>query len=331
MRVLVIGGNRFLGIELTALLLARGHRVTLLNRGNLSDPFGPLVQRYCADRGTDAFDAALEGSTWDAVVDFALFDGPQAQRLLRVLDGRVGHLIVISTGQVYLVRTPRPSIASERDYAGATLAAPPTPREEPDWRYGIEKRDAEDVLRSGRLPHTIFRLPMVHGGRDHKRRLDSLLWRLMDGGPIFLTQPDAPVKQVFSGAVSRALVAAVERGPVSHPDDGSLGKAYNLAWDEALTARGLVDAVAQCLGTTARVRTMQSDVVRAAGIDPYLACSVNSEWMSALDATVAQRELAFVHEPLQVWLPAALQGCIARWDGPPPSMSQREIELRLAH
>jgi nucleoside-diphosphate-sugar epimerase len=40
MKVLVIGGNRFVGIDLTLRLLARGIKVTLLNRGTLPDPFG---------------------------------------------------------------------------------------------------------------------------------------------------------------------------------------------------------------------------------------------------------------------------------------------------
>ncbi len=81
MKVLIIGGNRFLGVELTARLLARGDDVTLLNRGTLIDPFGAGVTRLRADRGTDEFDAALAGTHWDIVFDFALFDGAQTERL----------------------------------------------------------------------------------------------------------------------------------------------------------------------------------------------------------------------------------------------------------
>jgi 2'-hydroxyisoflavone reductase len=320
MRALVIGGNRFLGVELTAQLLAAGHEVTLLNRGNLVDPFGARVQRLKADRSTDAFDAALSGTIWDAVIDFALFDGPQAARLLRVLEGRVGHLIAISTGQVYLVRTPRPVIGTEADYEGAVLGASPSPAEEPDWRYGVEKRDVEQALAASSMPFTTLRLPMVHGGRDPKRRIDSILWRLMDRGPILLTQPEAPVRQVFSGAVVRAVLASLAKGPTR--------RAFNLAWSEALTARTFVEQVARVFGGTPRIEVRSPEALSAAGIDPVLACTVNSRWMSALDATLARQELGFVHEPLDGWLPGVIHALVSQWTGEPPSMHQRAAELR---
>ena len=61
MHVLVIGGNRFMGLSLVWRLLFGGHRVTVLNRGNLADPFGDRVERVRVDRTTDGFDAALAG------------------------------------------------------------------------------------------------------------------------------------------------------------------------------------------------------------------------------------------------------------------------------
>lgn len=296
MNALLIGGNRFLGVELTLKLLARGHAVTLLNRGNLVDPFGARVKRLTADRGTDAFDAALRDTKWDVVFDFALFDGPQAERLVRVLDGRAGHVIAISTGQVYLVRTPRPEISVEADYDGPVLAAPPSPAEQEDWAYGIEKRAAEDVLAASRLPFTTFRLPMVHGGRDHKPRWPPLLWKLVERQEIRLRAPQAPVRHVFSGAVVDQLLAAAERGP--------LRRAFNLAWAEPLTCAEFVQHTARQLGVEARIVEEPT-----AGVD---ACFLNSRWMSALDASLAHRELGFTHPPLATWFPQVFHALTAR-------------------
>ncbi|HEX7840074.1 MAG TPA: hypothetical protein VF469_21505, partial [Kofleriaceae bacterium] len=116
MNVLVIGGNRFMGLGLVWRLVCGGHRVTLLNRGHLSDPFGDRVERIRADRSSDAFDAALGGRTFDRVVDFAGFSADDAARAVRVLAGRVGHLVFLSTGQVYLVREGCPVPSREDDY-----------------------------------------------------------------------------------------------------------------------------------------------------------------------------------------------------------------------
>ncbi|MCC2671118.1 MAG: hypothetical protein K0Q72_3589, partial [Armatimonadetes bacterium] len=49
MRVLVIGGTRFVGYFLSWRLLAQGHQVTLLNRGSAGDPFGERVERIRCD------------------------------------------------------------------------------------------------------------------------------------------------------------------------------------------------------------------------------------------------------------------------------------------
>lgn len=295
MKVLVIGGNRFVGIDVTLRLLARGADVTLLNRGTLADPFGARVRRIKADRGTDAFDQALAGSDWDAVLDLALFDGPQTDRLARVLAGKTRHVVVLSTGQTYLVRTPRPVIATEADWDGPVMPSAPA-GEEAEWQYGIEKRDVELRLAASPLPFTVFRIPMVHGARDQKNRLGRLFWQVVDRQPIRLRAPRTPVRHVFSGAVVDMLLAALERGPTQ--------RAWNLAWNEPLTAADLVHHVGRVLGVTPRI-----DEDATATTDD---CFLNSRWMSALDASAAHRELGFVHPPLSAWLPQFAHGWAAR-------------------
>src|SRR5262249_31218520 len=155
-------------------LLAGGHEVALFNRGRLGDPFGDRVERLQGDRTTEAFDRALAGRRFDAAVDFAAFQAADVERAVRVLAGRVAHYVLISTGQVYLVRTPRPSPARESDYDGPLMPEPPSGHpDHEDWAYGMGKRAGEDVLaaafvRDG-FPSTRLRIPMVNGERDYHR------------------------------------------------------------------------------------------------------------------------------------------------------------------
>ena len=67
--VLLIGGNRFVGLRLAWHLLGSGEEVTLLNRGHLPDPFGPRVRRRRGDRRTD-LRRLVGGESFDAVVAF---------------------------------------------------------------------------------------------------------------------------------------------------------------------------------------------------------------------------------------------------------------------
>jgi hypothetical protein len=80
------------------------------------------------------------------VVDFAGFTADDAARVVRVLAGRTCHFVVISNGQVYLVREGCPVPSREVDYDGSVMSCAPSPAERDDWLYGIGKRGAEDVL-----------------------------------------------------------------------------------------------------------------------------------------------------------------------------------------
>src|SRR5947209_5125046 len=103
MHVLVIGGTRFVGYYLVWRLLAAGHRVTIFSRGILPNPFGARVEHLQGDRTGDACERLLAGRRFDATVDFAAFRGPDVARLVAALGEGLGHYVLISSGQVYLV------------------------------------------------------------------------------------------------------------------------------------------------------------------------------------------------------------------------------------
>jgi nucleoside-diphosphate-sugar epimerase len=248
-------------------LLAGGHAVTLFNRGTLADSFGQRVQRVHGDRTTDAFDRALAGRRFDAAVDFAGFAAADVERAVRVLQGRVGHYVFISTGQVYLVREPRPAPARETDYEGTVMREPPPGHpDHGDWAYGVGKRACEDALAQAfagdGFPATRLRVPVINGERDHTRRLEGYLWRLLDGGPVLL--PDGGthrLRHVYGRDVSRTIA-----GLLGQPR--TFGQAYNLCQDEMPTLAELVEMLAGLLGAAPRLCPVARAAVEAAGLDP---------------------------------------------------------------
>jgi nucleoside-diphosphate-sugar epimerase len=324
MNVLVIGGNRFMGLGLVWRLLCARHRVTLLNRGNLADPFGDRVERLHADRSSDGFDAALAGRTFDCVVDFAGFTADDAARAVRVLAGRVGHFVFISTGQVYLVREGCPVPMREADYDGPVMPQAPTPADHDDWLYGIGKRGAEDVLAAApALPSTRLRLPMVNGEHDHKRRIESYVWRILDGGPLAVPRGDARARHVYSGAVIAAIVRMIEAPPPP-------GHAFNLAQPEQPTVRALVEQIARRAGAQPVLVELPAARLEEAGLSVRAASPFSSAWMSLLDPSRAVAELGFEHPPLDAVLDSILAALFAAWPATPPDgYRQRARELAL--
>ena len=103
MNILIIGGTRFLGRHLVDSALARGHAVTLFNRGQTNPDLFPQVETIFGDREHDIAKLALVGHAWDVVVDTCGYV-PRIVRLsaqgLRKA-GSVGSYVFISSISVY--------------------------------------------------------------------------------------------------------------------------------------------------------------------------------------------------------------------------------------
>jgi nucleoside-diphosphate-sugar epimerase len=330
-KVLVIGGNRFVGRDLVWRFLAAGYEVATFNRGRLADPFGTRIERLVGDRTTRDFERLLGGREYDAVVDFASFEEADTRRTAVLFQGRVGHYVMVSTGQVYLVREPRPpGAAREADYDGPVMAAPTDAGERGEWDYGMGKRGAEDALAAAwterRFPSTRLRIPMVNGERDYHRRIEGYLWRLLDGEPLLL--PDGgltPTRHVYSGAVARAI-ARILGNPTTH------GKAYNLAQDETPTLAEILTTLAEILGASARFLEAGSDRIAAAGLEVVRISPFSGRWMSFLDPTLAKTELGFRHDPLRVYLEKVVASFLAHppTEAPESYRADRSREIELA-
>jgi nucleoside-diphosphate-sugar epimerase len=329
LKALIIGGNRFLGHELAFRLVAAGHAVTLFNRGTLQDSLGERVERLRGDRTTGDFERLLAGCRFDVAIDFAAFNAEDGRRAAAVLGDRVSHYVAISTGQVYLVRAGCPRPARESDYDGPLVEPPADAFDRGQWDYGIQKRGLEDELarawQGQRFPATRLRLPMVSGERDHFRRLERYLWRMLDDGPLLLPGGGEHLtRHVYSGSVVGAILGLI--GNVA-----SFGRAYNLAQDETPTLRELLSALGAALGAAPRFVDVGHDAVRAAGLDPLVLSPFSGRWMSVLDPALAKAELGFRHDPLARYLDKIVTCFLAHPPAdPPPGYEQRATERQLA-
>ena len=99
LKVLIIGGTGFLGPHTVRRLQERGHTVTLFNRGRTNPGLFPDVEKLRGDRKTDL--KALEGRTWDAVLDPSAYIPADVRRSATLLAPNVGHYLIISTISVY--------------------------------------------------------------------------------------------------------------------------------------------------------------------------------------------------------------------------------------
>jgi nucleoside-diphosphate-sugar epimerase len=154
MRILFIGGTGIISTACRELAVARGHQVSVLNRGQRERPPGVEVLTADVNDGA-AMTAALGGREWDVVVNFLAFGPADVTRDIARFQGRTGQYFFISSASAY----QRPV----RHY----LVTESTPLENPFWEYSRAKIAAEETalhaLRANGFPVVIIRPSLTYG------------------------------------------------------------------------------------------------------------------------------------------------------------------------
>lgn len=118
MHLLILGGTGFIGPHQVRYALARGHHVTIFNRGRQKEAWPGSVEELIGDRNGDL--KALEGRDWDVCIDNPTTLPAWVRDAARVLKGHVGQYIFISTISVYASNsTPEDEAAALAVYHGA--------------------------------------------------------------------------------------------------------------------------------------------------------------------------------------------------------------------
>lgn len=231
--LLFLGGTGFLGPHQVEYALARGHRVTLFNRGrSAANLYGDRAELLVGDRDARVGDGlrALQGTRrWDAVIDNSGYLPRHVRDSVELLKDRVRRYAFVSTMSVY-----------DRARAGAVDEAWPllplaNPEDESqEGRYGPLKAECDRIVRAalGRRA-TVVRPTFVLGPGDDTYRFAYWLARVGAGGTVLGPRADAaPLQFVDARDLCPWLIALVER---------DVAGAYNAAcppvpWDTVLAA-----------------------------------------------------------------------------------------------
>ena len=222
MRVLVVGGTRFVGRHIVLALLDAGHEVTLFHRGlGPDDPF-PAAEHRHGDRDGE-LDELAQGS-WDATIDVSAYVPRQVRALGDALGragGRGGRYVYISSISAYA--TP--------DQPGITESAPLEILLDEDNEVvdsetygGLKALSEYAAVESFGTNTLIIRPTYVVGPYDQTGRFTSWAVRLADGGEVLAAEPrDQPVQVVDGRDLAAFVVTLLEegaRGPfhVAGPD-----------------------------------------------------------------------------------------------------------------
>ena len=182
MRLLVLGGPRFLGRALADGALARRHEVTFFNRGQTNPELYPQIERLQGDRAGDL--RVLAGREWDAVIDTSGYLPNVVRASVEALAG-CGRYCFISSISVY----GDFSVPVDEESPLATLGDLSSDEVTND-SYGPLKALCEQVVREsfeGRA--LVVRPGLIVGPHDPTGRFTYWPHRLARGGEVLAPAP----------------------------------------------------------------------------------------------------------------------------------------------
>lgn len=212
LKILVLGGTGFLGPATIEYALARGHKVTMFNRGKTRPELFPNVEKLQGDRDPKKGKGlkALETGQWDVVIDNSAYFPRMVAASAGLLADRCKQYILISTISAY--KLPNPLNGDE----SAPLATMPDPTLETMGQsfeyYGPLKALCEQAAKKampGRV--TIVRPGYIVGPDDPSGRFTYWPVRFSRGGEIAVPgAPSDPVQIINVRDLGAWLVTLAE-------------------------------------------------------------------------------------------------------------------------
>jgi 2'-hydroxyisoflavone reductase len=252
--ILVLGGTGFIGPHEINYARARGHTITMFNRGKTAPDMFPDVEALIGDRD-DQLDA-LKGRDWDAVIDNSGFFPRHARLSAELLHGHVGQYLFVSSISAYAE-----SLRVDDDEFSGAYAEMDDPTDESEHiygpTYGARKALCEqEVTRVFGDKAINVRPGIITGTGDPTERLRHWLRRMVAGNEILVPgQDDLPVQYIDAADMCGWMVRLLEDGNASGP--------YNaVGAEEPYRARSLLEGLRDASGSESTLTWIDWEWIR---------------------------------------------------------------------
>jgi 2'-hydroxyisoflavone reductase len=256
MKLLVLGGTKFLGRHVVDSALARGDEVTIFTRGQTNPELYPGIEHLTGDR--DGKLDALAGRTWDGVVDTSGYVPRVVRQSAELLRDGVGRYVFVSSVSAY----GDPSVPLTEASPLAELEDPLT--EEVEASYGALKAACEHVIEEvfGDRGSSV-RAGLIVGPYDPTERFTYWPRRIAEGGEVLAPgDPDAPMQFIDARDLAAFLLELATSGP------GGPLNATGPA--ERLTMRDALERIRSGVDARCTFRWVDDETLLAAEVGPWM-------------------------------------------------------------
>ena len=285
--ILVLGGTRFFGRKLVEQLIAEGHNVAIITRGQSGNPFGDRVEHIQADRiQTEELAKAVEGRTFDIVYDNICYSPDEAKAFCNIFNGKIGKLVFTSTLSTY-VANGTPHI--EEDFNPYTYDIQLGDRFA--FTYGEGKRQAEAVFfKYAKFPVVAVRFPIVMGEDDYTKRLHFHVEHILQEIPMGFVNMNAEMGFILASEAAAFLYFAGMKN-IEGP--------YNATAHGTISLNNLIQLIEKKTGKQAKVSLLDN-----ADRSPY---AIPNSWYML---TNKAEQAGFKFSNLNSWLEPLVENIV---------------------
>jgi len=257
LRILILGGTGFIGIHEAEYAMSRGHEVTLFNRGLTNPHLFPNLEKLQGDRDGDL--TALEGRTWDVVIDNCATVPRRIREAAAVLRDATDLYVYVSSSGVYY-----PYLAAGLHEESPTqVLDDPTVEEVTGGTFGGLKALCEEAVHEaypGRA--MVVRPVLISGPWDYTDR--SIYWpmRMARGGEVLAPGDGTDPFQLID---ARDLTAWMVRMA-----EASGTGTYNCVGPESpMTMAGALEEIAQVSASPVTLTWADTDFLLEHEVAPW--------------------------------------------------------------
>jgi 2'-hydroxyisoflavone reductase len=261
MRLLVLGGTRFLGRAIVDEAISRGYDVTTFSRGLSGHP-RPGAEVLHGDRTSFEDLLQLAEREWDGVIDTSTIAPVHVAASAQLLAGHVGHYTYVSTLSVYADQAREP--VSEES---PVLDCPPDAAGTIETLgYGELKAGSERAVQEAMAGRCLIARPgLIIGPHENVGRLPWWLTRIARGGQVLAPAADSPLRMTDARDLAAWLADNTRRG---------IPGVVNVPGPEGTTFGDLLGHCAQVTepqrDTGLELRWTADQALLAAGVEPWM-------------------------------------------------------------
>ena len=285
--ILVLGGTRFFGRKLVEQLIAEGHNVAIITRGQSGNPFGDRVEHIQADRiQTEELAKAVEGRTFDIVYDNICYSPDEAKAFCNIFNGKIGKLVFTSTLSTYEANG---TTHIEEDFNPYTYDIQLGDRFA--FTYGEGKRQAEAVFfKYAKFPVVAVRFPIVMGEDDYTKRLHFHVEHILQEIPMGFVNMNAEMGFILASEAAAFLYFAGMKN-IEGP--------YNATAHGTISLNNLIQLIEKKTGKQAKVSLLDN-----ADRSPY---AIPNSWYML---TNKAEQAGFKFSNLNSWLEPLVENIV---------------------